>query len=325
MVKRFKDFLNENSLHVFDIDDTLFHTGAKVRVMKGANTVGTLSSSEYNSHKLPAGHHYDYSEFRDSHKFDTESKPIHNVMNKMKSIHSTLKAKGKGRVIMNTARQDFDDKDKFLGTFRKHGVDIDNIHVHRAGNLAHDKGMSIGHAKNEIIRQHLNTGKYTHVSLYDDSKENLNHFKELSKEHPNVRFKAYHVQPDGNIKHYKWDYTMAIYTFKNKRSGKTKEYELKMSEYDQFKEDHPELERIIDMTVFNMKTSHGSVSVTEKAAKKNAGWAEVLSKIGEQNPHSPLAQDHHRNKSIKRIRTEQIVEKHSKIQADAQKAREKRR
>jgi hypothetical protein len=117
---------------------------------------------------------------------------------------------------------------------------------------------------------------------------------------------------------------MPTYSFKNKRTGKTKEYEIKLADYDKFKEDHPNLERIIDQTVFNSKTSHGSVSVTEKAAKKDAGWAEILSKIGEQNPHSPLAQEHHRNKSIKRIRTEQIVEKHSKIQADARKAREKR-
>lgn len=199
-MQRFKEFLAENSLHVFDIDDTLFHTTAKVHVKRGDKTVTTLSNSEYNTHVLPPGHHYDYSEFRSAHKFDTESKPVHRMMDKLKGVHAAVKKKGNGRVILNTARQDFDDKHRFLDTFRKHGVDIDDIHVHRAGNL---KGMSVGQAKNEIIRRHLNTGNYKKVSLYDDSKENLNHFMELSKEHPDIKFKAYHVQPDGSIKHHK--------------------------------------------------------------------------------------------------------------------------
>jgi hypothetical protein len=199
-MKRFKDFISESSLHVFDIDDTLFHTTAKVHVKKDGKTVDKLSSAEYNSHSLPPGHEYDYHEFHSAHKFNTESKPVVRMMDKMKGIHAAVKAKGTGKVIMNTARQDFDDKHKFLDTFRQHGVDIDDIHVHRAGNI---KGMSVGQAKNEVIRKHLNTGNYKHVSLYDDSIENLNHFKELSKEHPDVKFKAYHVQPDGRIKNHK--------------------------------------------------------------------------------------------------------------------------
>jgi len=107
---------------------------------------------------------------------------------------------------------------------------------------------------------------------------------------------------------------MPIYTFKNKRSGKTKEYTIKLSEYDKFKEDHPNLERVFDHTVFNTRAK-GFGSITDQAVKKNAGWGEVLSKIGEQNPHSEVAYEHHRNKTIKRIRTEQIVEKHAKRQA----------
>jgi hypothetical protein len=205
-MKRLKTFLAENGLHVFDIDDTLFHTSAQVHVKKGDKTVQKLSSSEFNTHKLPDGHHYDYSEFHSAHKFDTESKPVSRMMGKLKAIHSAVKAKGTGsKVIMNTARQDFDDKDKFLNTFRKHGVEIDDIHVHRAGNLAREKGLTIGQAKNEVIRKHLRTGNYRHVSLYDDSKENLNHFLDLKKEHPDVKFKAYHVQPDGGVKTHKGD------------------------------------------------------------------------------------------------------------------------
>ena len=199
-MKSFKNFLNEGHLHVYDVDETLFHTTAKVKVKHGDKEVASLSNSEYNDHKLPAGHHYDFSEFRSAHKFNTESKPVHRMMDHLKSTHTKASTSRNHKVILNTARQDFDDKHKFLDTFRKHGVDIDNIHVHRAGNIATEKGLTVAHAKNEVIRRHLTSGKFHTVHLYDDNKTNLNHFLDLKKEHPNVRFKAYHVKPDGTMK-----------------------------------------------------------------------------------------------------------------------------
>ena len=68
-MQRFLDYITEaegNGLHVFDVDDTLFHTTAKVKVMRGNKHVASLSNSEYNTHTLPKGHHYDYTEFRDA-------------------------------------------------------------------------------------------------------------------------------------------------------------------------------------------------------------------------------------------------------------------
>lgn len=114
---------------------------------------------------------------------------------------------------------------------------------------------------------------------------------------------------------------MPIYTFKNRKTGRTKEYTIKLADYDQFKADHPELERVIDNTVYAHGITAGAYSATDLAVKKDKGWGEVLAKIGEQNPHSPLAQEHHRNKSIKRIKAEQVVEKHAKKQAEARKRR----
>lgn len=203
-MQRFKQFLNEQTnahagLHVFDVDDTLFNTTARIRVMKGKKQVATLSNSEYNTHKLPPGHHYDYSEFRSAEKFDTESKPNQRVLNKMRNLHSKAKNAG-GKVIINTARADFDDKDRFLNAFRRQNVDIDNIHVHRAGNLK-TKG-TVAQKKARIIRDQLKKGNYSHVSLYDDSEENLNHFLELKKQFPNINFNAHHVKPDGKWKRY---------------------------------------------------------------------------------------------------------------------------
>jgi len=203
-IKSFREFVAESrkgGLHVFDIDDTLFHTSAKVHVKKGYEVVASISNSEYNTHKLEPGHHYDYSEFRSSEIFNDKSKPMYNMIAKLKAIHKNVSQKANSKIIMNTARADFDDKETFLNKFRKHGINIDDIHVHRTGN---DKSNdSIAEKKSKVMRQHLDTGNYRHATLYDDSKENLHHFLGLKNEYPHIQFNAYHVQHDGTIKKHK--------------------------------------------------------------------------------------------------------------------------
>jgi hypothetical protein len=202
--KKYVDKNKKGALHVFDIDDTLFRTTAKIHVKnKNGETVHKLSNSEFNDHHLPAGHHYDFDEFASSEKFHDESKPIPKMLNKLKAIHSNItnKPNSNSKVIMNTARADFDDKDKFLDTFRKHGVDIDNIHVHRAGNIPGDELPA--KKKVTIIKKYLQDNPLGSVHMYDDSKTNLNHFVNMKNDHPDVDFHAWHVKEDGSIKKFK--------------------------------------------------------------------------------------------------------------------------
>jgi len=197
----FKQFIEEEkrgTLHVVDIDDTLFHTTARVRVRNAKNKIiRYLSTSEYNNYKLKPGQKYDFKEFKNAKKFRNESKPITPMINKMKKMHKNPNSK----VIINTARSDFDNKHEFLNTFRDQGVDIDKIHVHRTGNDKSDK--PVGEKKNDVVRNYLNKGDYRHVTMYDDDKNNLKSFLGLKKEYPHVQFNAHHVQPNGSIKRYK--------------------------------------------------------------------------------------------------------------------------
>lgn len=199
----FKQYLDEDtkrgSLHVFDIDDTLFHTTAKIHVKNSkGETVRTLSNSEFNDHKLPAGHRYDFREFRSAGKFAKESKPIVPMINKVKAIHKNIVNKyPNSKIIMNTARTDFNKKGKFLMTFHRHGIPIQHIHVHRAGN--EPGATSTGEAKNQVLRRQLAAQPYKKVALYDDSHGNLQHFLKLKHEYPNTEFHAYHVKPNGSI------------------------------------------------------------------------------------------------------------------------------
>lgn len=201
-LKTFSQYISESStLHVFDVDDTLVHSNAKVHVKdQHGKTVQKLTTSQYNSHKLPAGHHYDYHEFKSSKVF-SRSHPIRRMIKTINATSATRKKNPKNKVIINTARADFDDKHRFLNTLTAHGIhDMGNIHVHRAGNIPGNEKPA--NKKLTFIRQHLDKHPYSHVRMYDDSHENLHAFLGLKHEYPNTKFHAYHVRSDGTMKRY---------------------------------------------------------------------------------------------------------------------------
>jgi pyrimidine deaminase RibD-like protein len=194
---RAKQFLPPSAgadLVIFDIDDTLLHTTAKIKVVDAeGNPVRELTNQEFNNYELQPGEEFDFGEFRDAQKFNQESKPIKPMIRKLKTI---LKSAGNAKVIMLTARADFDDKHTFLKTFADLGIDMSRVHVHRAGNLP---GANIPAEKKAVwVRKYLNTGHYKHVRLYDDSMSNLLVFKDLKQEYPAVDFKALYVGPTGS-------------------------------------------------------------------------------------------------------------------------------
>lgn len=180
------------SLTIFDIDDTLFHTTAKIRVIKDGLVVRELTNQEFNNYTLQPGESFDFGEFRSAEKFRKESQPIRPMIAKLKAILNRTR----GKVIMLTARADFDDKDTFLNTFRKYGIDMSKIHVHRAGNLSGPE--SPAEKKAVYVRHYLDSGHYNRVRLYDDSMKNLMVFKNLKTEYPAVDFRAFYVGPEGN-------------------------------------------------------------------------------------------------------------------------------
>jgi hypothetical protein len=197
----FKSFINEEAtrkpgLTIFDIDETLFKTNAKVKVMKDGKLVKSLTNQEYNIYKLQPGEEYDYGEFRSAKIFHDTSIPIWSMIKKANAIIKNAVNAG-SKVIIVTARNDFDDKEKFLATFRRYGIDIDKVYVERAAKL--NLGSS---AKNKrfIFHKYLRSGKFARVRFFDDAMSNITSFKALAKQYPDVSFEAYHVQHDGSIK-----------------------------------------------------------------------------------------------------------------------------
>jgi hypothetical protein len=191
-MQTFRQYLYEgNTLHAFDMDETIFgHDDKKLKVhvrdKKTGKHITSLTNTQYNTHKLHPDHEYDYRDFRSAKVFGRSTHPIRPMLAKMKAIH-----RNKGNVQIVTARQDFDDKHEFGRQLKKYGVDIDKIHVHRAGNIDPRGKAAVNKAKkiSELIKTH---GHKT-VHLYDDSTENLDHFLALKKQHPDVTFHAHHV------------------------------------------------------------------------------------------------------------------------------------
>jgi len=201
-MKSFYGFITEEfkdgGLTIFDIDDTLFKTTARVTVKKSNRVVKRLDPHTFNTYDLKPGEEFDFKEFRDAEKFYNESKPIKGMMAKAKAILKNALKSELSRVIIVTARDDFDDREKFLDTFRKYGFDIDRVRVERAGKIKDIRSTAI--SKMVIIRNYLNTKQFSRARLFDDSIENLKAFLHLQKEFEDIKFEAYFVKEDGTIR-----------------------------------------------------------------------------------------------------------------------------
>jgi hypothetical protein len=98
---------------------------------------------------------------------------------------------------------------------------------------------------------------------------------------------------------------MPNYEFLNTKTKKIEEHTMSVSAYDQFKSDNPHLERYYSEAPLFSYTGTGDLA----GKKTDNTWKEVMSKIAEQNPRSPLA-DRVLRKSTKRIKTDEILKKH---------------
>ena len=93
---------------------------------------------------------------------------------------------------------------------------------------------------------------------------------------------------------------MPIYTFRD--TNTKEEFDIMMSykDLDAYAEANPEHER-----VFSAPAIVSGVSIT---GKMDSGFKDVLSKISDAHPNSPLAENHGR-RSIKQVQTERAIRK----------------
>ena len=187
------DSKSKIDLSIFDIDETLFHTKAKVQVLKDGKINKILDNQQFNSYKLKNGESFDYGQFKSAKIFKETSTPIAKVIKRAKRIIHFATRKG-SKVIIVTARQDMDDKKLFKEAFKAQGIDIGRVYVERAGNI----GKKTASANKVVIfKKYLDTGRYARVRLFDDDKNNLKAFMSLQKNYANVKFTAHQVLRSG--------------------------------------------------------------------------------------------------------------------------------
>ena len=194
----FNEYIIEQAgkgLTIFDIDETMFKTKARVKVVKDGETIKSLDNKEFNNYKLKRGEKFDFGEFRSAEIFNKTSTPIARMINKVKAVLKNATKVG-SRVIIVTARPNFDNKKLFLDTFRKQGIDIDKIYVERAGNLG---GGPAAENKKIIFRKYLDQKIYKRIRLFDDARSNLKAFLSLQKDYPDVSFEAFLAKPNGSV------------------------------------------------------------------------------------------------------------------------------
>ena len=102
---------------------------------------------------------------------------------------------------------------------------------------------------------------------------------------------------------------MPTYEFINKKTKKLEEHTMSVSLYDEFKEKNPHLERYIGNAPLFSYNGAGDFA----GKKTDNTWKEVMHKIAEHNPRSPLA-DKVLKKNTKRVKTDQVSKKHKVFQ-----------
>jgi FMN phosphatase YigB (HAD superfamily) len=187
--------IQPSKLVIFDIDDTLVHTQTKVHVIKDGKVIKSLNSHDFTHYKLQPGESFDFGDFTNAEEFFINAKPIIPMMNQLKRDIATG-----NKVVMVTARSDFNDKELFLDTFRKYGIDMSKVHVYRAGNMVGK--IPTEEKKKIIIKNLLDKNNYTKTIMYDDAIPNLHAFMSLKKDYPNTKFYAWHVSLDGEASEY---------------------------------------------------------------------------------------------------------------------------
>ena len=97
---------------------------------------------------------------------------------------------------------------------------------------------------------------------------------------------------------------MPIYSFENIKTGKEYTEQMSMAELDTYLKKNKNIRQVFT----SLNIVGGVAGLTHKP---DSGFKDVVQKIAEKHPGSPLA-ERYRKKSIKEIRTKQVLDKHRK-------------
>ena len=100
---------------------------------------------------------------------------------------------------------------------------------------------------------------------------------------------------------------MPFYTFENIKTGKVYDDMMSIAEKETFLKKNKHIkQRLTSLNISSGVRGMGGM-------KNDGGWKDNLSRIADAHPNSPLAKQH-KKRSIKEVKTQQVIEKHRKRQ-----------
>ncbi len=197
------------SIHLFDLDDTLIHTNARVLVRDAqGGTLRVLSTAEFTGYRPADGEVLDFSEFSD---LGILSRGI--VVKYTRTIIDTILRYGtRSEFGILTARADKKLHAPFLiRLFRSlFGVRLANEYIFAVSDARFSgykdraaaaaagvpfSKLSVSQRKALVIAQDLVGRGFNDISFYDDSRENLESFKVMRQAFPHVAYRPHFIDP----------------------------------------------------------------------------------------------------------------------------------
>lgn len=161
-----------NKLVIFDLDDTLIKTDAKIKIVdrKTGRVLKEMTPQEFNTFESsPKRHILNFEDFL-SPEILRQGKFIREIFNKLKAYY-----KERTPVSIVTARSSSDLVRNF---FLDLGIDIHPQLVIAINDPQYDYKGSIAERKKEAIRDLVDLG-FKHLTFFDDSEDNLRLAKEV--------------------------------------------------------------------------------------------------------------------------------------------------
>ena len=190
--EKWRGFINESKLRVFDFDDTLVKSQSKIKITRPDGTVEHLTSAEYAHHAENPENEYDFSEFEEV----VNPQEIEKVTNILRNV---VNAGTDGReVVILTARRPVSEE-AIKDYLEEIGIDTSKITFVLLGDAD-------PLAKSSWIEEKINNG-VTDVLFLDDSGKNVDAVLDLKQQYPDIKIDARQVryaedlQQEGLSKH----------------------------------------------------------------------------------------------------------------------------
>lgn len=206
MLKSYEQFIlekkrpfSETSITVFDLDDTLVITDAKIKVCNiVTGDCHELTPEEFNDYEKHPDHKLDFDDFK-SLEIMKAGQLIHYYLKILADAYKMKRAVG-----IVTAR---DDQEMIYKWMKEHvGFHIAKDLIYAINDPVHGLNGPIAERKKQAFREYIEMG-YKNIQFFDDDDANLRLVKELQKEYPDINLSVYKadkrlfkkIEKDGNI------------------------------------------------------------------------------------------------------------------------------